>query len=65
VNPKTAVSVGLNVDIDARAEAPVKQVKESKDNLTDPTTTLALLSLKLILGVTDHFNDGGSLLRRA
>ena len=61
VSPKTALSVGLRVDMDALPEALVSQVKEGKVNLDDPATTLALLNLNAVVGVTGRFNDSGTL----
>src|SRR5262245_18498592 len=42
VSPKTALSVGLKVDVDALPEALKKQLKAGKVNLDDPATTVAL-----------------------
>jgi hypothetical protein len=61
VNPKTALAVGLKVDMDALPEALVNQVKEGKVNLDDPATTLALLKLNAVIGVVGRFNQDGSL----
>src|SRR5262245_1494877 len=46
VSPKTALSVGLKVDVDALPEALKKQLGAGKVNLDDPATTVALLKLK-------------------
>lgn len=62
MSPKTALSVGLKVDMDALPEALVKQVKEGKVNLDDPATTLALLKLNAVVGVTGRFNGGDTLM---
>jgi hypothetical protein len=60
VSPKTALSVGLKVDADALPESLKKQLKAGKVNLDDPTTTVALLKLNAIVGVTAFVNpDGG------
>jgi hypothetical protein len=61
VSPRTALAVGLKVDMDALPEALVNQVKEGKVNLDDPGTTLALLKLNSVLGVVGQFNQDGSL----
>jgi hypothetical protein len=61
VSPKTALSVGLKVDMDALPEALVNQVKEGKVNLDDPATTLALLNLNAVVGVAGRFNGSGTL----
>ncbi len=52
VTPKTALSVGLKVDADALPDALKKQLKAGKVNLDDPATTLALLKLNAVVGVT-------------
>jgi hypothetical protein len=61
VSPKTALAVGLKVDMDALPDALVAQVKEGKVNLDDPGVTLALLKLNSVLGVVGQFNQDGSL----
>ena len=60
VSPKTALSVGLKVDVDALPPALIKQLAAGKVNLDDPATTLALLKLNAVVGVTAFANpDGG------
>ncbi|HEX9074873.1 MAG TPA: hypothetical protein VF932_03805 [Anaerolineae bacterium] len=61
VSPKTALAVGLKVDVDALPAQLVQQLKAGKVNLDDPATTLALLKLNAVVGVTGHFNSNGSL----
>ena len=61
VSPKTALSVGLKVDADALPESLKKQLKAGKVNLDDPATTVALLKLNAILGVTAFANPDGSV----
>lgn len=61
VSPKTALSVGLKVDADALPEALKQQLKGGKVNLDDPATTLALLKLNAVVGVTGIFNKDGNL----
>lgn len=61
VSPKTALSVGLKVDLDALPATLVKQLKASQVNLEDPATTLALLKLNAVVGVTGFFNKQGGL----
>src|SRR5512141_2803622 len=55
VSPKTALSVGLKVDADALPPELVDQIEAGKVNLDDPATTLALLKLNAVVGVTGHF----------
>jgi hypothetical protein len=61
VSPKTALEVGLKVDVDALPRKLRAQLKRGDVNLDDPATTLALLQLSAVVGVTGFFNDGGSL----
>jgi hypothetical protein len=61
VSPKTALAVGLKVDMDALPATLVDQVKRGQVNLDDPATTLALIKLNAVLGVKGTFNADGSL----
>ena len=61
VSPKTALGVGLKVDADALPRKLRGQLKNGRVNLDDPATTLALLKLNAVVGVTGFFNDDGSL----
>ena len=62
VSPKTALAVGLKVDLDALPASLVEQLKAGKVNLDDPVTTLALLKLNSVVGVTGHFDNQGKLV---
>jgi hypothetical protein len=61
VSPKTALSVGLKVDVDALPSALKKQLAAGKVNLDDPATTIALLKLNAVVGVTAFTNPDGSV----
>jgi hypothetical protein len=61
VSPKTALAVGLKVDSDALPSNLVEQIKAGKVNMDDPATTLALLKLNSVLGVTGFFDKQGKL----
>src|SRR5436309_10648966 len=61
VSPKTALAVGLKVDMDALPSDLVEKVKAGQVNLDDPATTLALIKLNSVLGVKGTFNQDGSL----
>jgi hypothetical protein len=61
VSPKTALSVGLKVDVDALPASLMQQLKEGKVDLEDPATTLALLKLNAVVGVTGYFDKNGSI----
>ncbi len=61
VSPKTALSVGLKVDVDALPKDLQDQLKGGKVNLDDPATTLALLKLNSVVGVKGIFDNKGNL----
>lgn len=61
VSPKTALSVGLKVDADALPATLKKQLAAGKVNLDDPATTIALLKLNAVVGVTAFANPDGSV----
>jgi hypothetical protein len=61
VSPKTALSVGLKVDADALPDALKKQLAAGKVDLDDPATTIALLKLNAVVGVTAFTNPDGSV----
>jgi hypothetical protein len=56
VSPKTALSVGLKVDMDALPADLVSKIKANQVDLNDPATTLALLQLNAVVGVTGFFD---------
>jgi cytochrome c2 len=61
VSPKTALAVGLKVDVDALPQHIVNKLKHGTLDLDDPANTLALIKLNAILGVTGFFNNDGSM----
>ena len=61
VSPKTALAVGLKVDVDALPRELVHALRRGQVDLDDPATTLALLKLDAVIGVTGFFNTRGSL----
>src|SRR5215467_8441313 len=61
VSPRTALSVGLKVDMDALPADLVQKIRRGQVNLDDPATTLALIKLNSVLGVKGSFNNDGSL----
>ncbi len=61
VSPSTALAVGLKVDVEALPPALIAALKQGKVNLADPATTLALLKLNSVVGLTGFFNSQGSL----
>jgi hypothetical protein len=56
VSPKTALSVGLKVDMDAVPAAVAAGIRAGTVNLDDPGNTLALLKANAVVGVTGRFN---------
>lgn len=61
VSPKTALSVGLKVDVDALPQDLVDKLKNGTLDLDDPANTLALIKLNAVVGVTGFFNADGSM----
>src|SRR6185437_8520749 len=61
VSPKTALSVGLKVDAEALPAELVAGIKAGKVDLDDPATTLALLKLNAVVGVTGKFDQAGRI----
>lgn len=61
VTPRTALAVGLKVDSDSLPVPLIAALKKGQVNLDDPATTLALLKLNAVVGVTGFFNGQGKL----
>jgi hypothetical protein len=61
VSPKTALTVGLKVDVDALPKSLEKALRKGQVNLDDPASTLALLKANAVVGVIGSFNQDGSL----
>jgi hypothetical protein len=61
VSPNTALSVGLKVDSDALPDTLKQQIKDGKVDLDDPSTTLALLKINSVVGVTGIFDGSGAI----
>ena len=61
VSPNTALKVGLKVDATAIPATVVAGIQAGKVNLDDPATTLALLKLNAVVGVTGQFKSDGTL----
>ena len=61
VSPRTALAVGLKVDVDALPDALIADLKKGRVNLDDPATTLALLRLNAVIGLTGFFESSGKL----
>jgi hypothetical protein len=61
VSPRTALAVGLKVDVDALPANVIEALKHGQVNLDDPAVTLLLLKANAMVGVTGFFNSSGSL----
>lgn len=61
VNPKTALAVGLKVDVDRLPQGLVDQLKAGKVDLNAPATTLALLKLNAVVGVRGFFAQAATV----
>ncbi|MBC8094779.1 MAG: hypothetical protein H7Y43_03095 [Akkermansiaceae bacterium] len=57
VSPKTALSVGLKVDVEALPSSLKRALASGNVDLDDPATTLTLLRLKAVVGVTGIFDN--------
>ena len=62
VSPNTALSVGLKVDLAALPPELIEQLRQGQVDLDDPATTLALLKLNSVVGVTGFFDEEGNTL---
>lgn len=61
VSPRTALAVGLKVDAEALPPSLVERLRRGQVDLDSPATTLALLKLHAVVGVTGFFDPGGRL----
>jgi hypothetical protein len=61
VSPRTALAVGLKVDVDALPGALKSDLRHGRVDLDDPANTVALLKLNAVVGVTGFFNETGGL----
>ena len=62
VTPKTALAVGLKVDLDALPQAVVDAAKQGKVDLDSVDTTLTLLQLDAVVGVKGIFDASKNLM---
>jgi hypothetical protein len=61
LSPNAALAVGLKVDMDAIPAELASQIQNGQVNLDDPATTVALLKLNSIVGITGFFNNNQKL----
>jgi len=63
VSPRTALSVGLKVDVDTLPQAVRSALAAGQIDLDDPGTTVTLLQLGAVLGVIGEVDASGTLTR--
>ena len=61
LDPTTALSVGLKVDVDALPLELVEDLIDGLVDLTDPAVTMTLLQLNAVVGVRGQFNEADQL----
>jgi mono/diheme cytochrome c family protein len=61
LSPEAALGLGLKVDSEALPAELVESLKNGEVDLNDPKTTLALLELNAVVGITGFFGDDGKL----
>jgi hypothetical protein len=61
VSPKTALELGLKVDMEAVPANVAAAIKAGKVDLNDPANTLLLLQANAVVGVTGFFDKAGRL----
>ena len=61
VSPRTALAVGLKVDSEALSSNVIEAIRNGKVDLDDPATTLALLQMSAVVGITGFFDQKGAM----
>ena len=61
VDPTTALSVGLKVDVDALPRRVIAALRAGQVNLADPAVTIQLLQLNAVVGVKGAVDSNGQL----
>ena len=61
LSPRTALTLGLKVDVNALPNKLRNDLRRGRANLDDPATTLALLRLNAVVGVRGFFDDSSRL----
>ena len=61
VDPTTALSVGLKVDVEALPPALIAALQAGQVNLKDPAVTIELLRLNAVVGIIGKVDDTGQL----
>jgi hypothetical protein len=61
VSPATALALGLKVDAEALPRSLQRRLRRGQVDLNDPATTLALLKLNAVVGLTGFFDGAGQI----
>jgi hypothetical protein len=61
LSPKTALALGLKVDVNALPKPLQEAIQHGQVNLNDPAVTLKLLKLNAVVGVKGFFDRNGDL----
>lgn len=61
LSARTALGLGLKVDVAALPQAVVQALRRGEVDLTSPATTLALLRANAVIGVQGRFDDNDNL----
>ncbi len=61
VSPATALALGLRVDSEALPRSLRNKIRRGQVDLNDPATTLALLKLNAVIGLTGFFDENGQI----
>ena len=62
VDPKTALAVGLKVDVEALPRSVIRALRAGQVDLTDPAVTVELLRLNAVVGVKGSVNERHQLI---
>lgn len=61
ISPATALELGLKVDVEALPRSLQRKLRRGQVDSSDPATTLALLKLDAVVGLSGFFDDEGQL----
>jgi hypothetical protein len=62
LSPRTALNLGLKVDVDALPQQLIQRLRRGDVDLDSPATTLSLLRLNAVVGLTGFFDASGNQL---
>ena len=59
LSPQTVLSLGLKVDVNALPQQLVQKLRKGQVDLTNPATTVSLLQMNAVVGLTGVFDSPG------